>query len=62
MRVMTLERDPPRWIGDVIRSNWRMVGNLLDNERRQPTRVVVRPITVKKSAGRKAGAQIRNPQ
>ena len=54
MRVMTLKHDTPRWIGDVIDSNRRMMGDLLDNKRRQPTCVGVWPITVEKSARRKA--------
>ena len=52
---MTLKRDPSRCIGDVIRSNRRMMRDLLDNKCRQPTCVGVWPITVEKSARRKAG-------
>jgi hypothetical protein len=55
LRVMTLKRDPPRWIGNIIRSNRRMVGNLLDDECRRPTFVRVWPVTVEKSAGRNVG-------
>jgi hypothetical protein len=51
---MTLKRDTPRWIGDVIGSNRGMMGDLLDNKCRQPTCLGVWPITVEESAMRKA--------
>ncbi len=60
LRIMTLKRDPSRCIGDVMRSDQRMVGDLLNDECRQTACVCIWPMTAEKSAERNAG--IRYPQ
>ena len=46
LRVMALEGDPARSIGDIIRGNRKVVGDLLYDECRQITSVRIRLVTM----------------
>ena len=63
--IVTLKYEPARCIGNTIRGNWRVMGDLLNGERRQATSVPVWPVTVEKPAlgtTMEGVSQIRNPQ
>ena len=61
LRAMALEGELTRWIGNVICGNGRMVGDLLYDERRQPTSILVGPMAVKQPV-RKRKPRVSHPQ